>query len=40
VIVKHPRHIPLPAEISGQIKEEVAGRRSPVSFAVIPAYGV
>jgi hypothetical protein len=40
VIIKHPKWHPLPQEIRPDVKEEVAGRRSTITFAVIPPYGL
>jgi len=39
VILKHPKVIDLPSEISDVIGSYVAGKRSPVAFAVIPPFG-
>jgi hypothetical protein len=40
VIIKHPKWHPLPHEVAAQVKEEVSGRRSPITFAVIPPFGI
>jgi 16S rRNA (guanine1516-N2)-methyltransferase len=38
VIVKHPKSYALPDEISAQVTETVAGRKSPVAYAVITPF--
>jgi 16S rRNA G966 N2-methylase RsmD len=39
VIIKHPKWQILPQEILSEVKEEVSGRKSSVTFAVIPPFG-
>ncbi len=39
VIVKHPKWMALPKDISCQVKDEVCGRKSSITFAVIPPFG-